>query len=114
MYNNFSKLTNSSKSLSMAVISLIFSLLFLFLGLKYEGKVLIGFLILALSCLFLLSVAIISFVKYKKFGDNSLKEQNTAESLELKKQFKLLTNIISILTIIFIVLLVMGFILIIL
>jgi len=106
MYVNFFKLTKKSRAIAFGCIELILFFVFLFIGLAYEGKILTGFLIIAISCLFDSIASIVSFVKGLKFGEKKMFEVDGEEST-----FKLMTALVAILTIVGIILLIIGLVL---
>ena len=108
MIYNFHRLNNKSMSIATMVISFIFAMLFLILGLKYESNVLVGFILLMLACFSSMTSSIVSFIKCKKFGDENLKISKAPDGVEDKVTFNRLSNLIAIFTIIFVLLFVVG------
>ena len=106
MYMNYARLTRKSASIAFMIISLFIMVVLLVIGFNYEGRVAVGFVLIALgflsesiSCLFV-------FLKCKAFGDkNAFKAEMKTEKPGLFKRY---TAIISILTIMFILLIIVG------
>lgn len=112
MVYNFRKLSKASSSIAMTIIYFIFVFLLLFLGLKYEGRVLVGFIVLSLGFVMQAVSSIFSFIKCRKFGNDNFKKSEAPKNIENKADFNKINSIISIFSIIFAVFLVVGIILI--
>ena len=108
MYYNFSKLTKTSLSIAWAIISFILTVLFFALGLKYETNVLVGFIMVSFSFISLAVSSIFSFIKCRKFGNDSLKKREAPKDVEDKEGFKKFSNLIAIFGISFVLLFVVG------
>ena len=105
-YRNFGQLTRKTKSIALAIICLILFVLCLILGItKNSGLVIIsiGLLFQALSDIFV-------FVKCKNFDEKYAFKLDGPKDLsnEEKSNFKIYTSLISIFTILFIILLIIG------
>ena len=111
MYNNFHRLSKTSLSIVMAIISVILMVVFLILGFNYEGKVLAGFILFSLGFLCSAGGSIIKFVKCRKFGNKNADKINPPNQLQDKNTFKNFNNIMAILTIISVLFWVIGLIL---
>ena len=111
MYYNFGRLSKTSLSIAFAIIAVILSILFFALGLKYEGSVVAGFILVALSFLFLSASCSITFVKCRKFGNENAYKKKPPKNFENNELFKKLTTLISIFSIVFFGMFVLGIIL---
>lgn len=108
MVNNFRKLSNASLSIAMAIISFILAVVFFVIGLKYEGNVVAGFVLLTLGLISFGVSSIFSFIKCRQFGNENMKKTQPPKNIENPEKFKQLNNLSSIFMIVFVVLLVVG------
>ena len=107
-YHNFSRLSNTAISIAEFIITLLLSVLFIFVGVKYEGIILAGFMVLSAGFLFLSVSSVFTFIKCLIFGsENAFKTDPPKNTTDLKK-FNTLSNMIAIFTLLFFICLVTG------
>lgn len=112
MYNNFSRLSNLSRSIAGIVIDIILFFVSLIIGLNYTDAVFAGFIIVGVGFVWLAVSNIFVMTKCIKFGSKTAFEDDI-DNTDNHNLFKMLTNFIAIFTIIAIVCFIVGFILII-
>ena len=108
MYFNYTRLSKTSLSIALAIICFIVAIVFLIIGVNYDGNVLVGFIFIVISFLVGGADSIVTFVKCRKFGDENANKTEPPKNIKNQNLYKKLVLVNSILTIVCFALFIVG------